>query len=136
MVSYLRERLGDDRPERLALHGSADRGDIGHIWCHGYQGVAECKNHKDVTPALVERWREQTVDERDEADADFGLLVVSVYRAPIGRSVVHVTLRDLARIALPVRVNDGWADLADDHWASMTLAECCELMRGNGLEEG
>lgn len=130
MVRHLREQLGDERPERLALHGSRDHGDIGHIYCHGHRGVAECKAHREVTPALVERWRAQTVDERDEAGADFGLLVVSVYRAPVGRSVVHVTLRDLARVALQVRVNDGWLDLADDHWVSMTLDECCSLMRG------
>lgn len=130
VVRYLRAELGDDRPERMALHGGGDVGDIGHIYCHGFRGIAECKAHKEVTPRRVEDWKRQTIDERDNADADFALLVVNQYNKGISQSLVYVTLRDLAKIALPMRLNEGWEDMADDHWVCMTLAECCSLMRG------
>lgn len=130
VVRFLREALDDGRPERLALHGSHDHGDIGHIFAHGHEGVAECKCHSRVTPSLVAAWREQALDERENADADFALLVVSVYRAPVGRSECHVTIRDLARICLGVDAHGPLADAYDGSWVVMTLAEACELMRG------
>lgn len=130
-VRYLRGELADERPERTALHGSHDCGDIGHIYAHGFRGIAECKCHERVTASLVERWRAQTVDERDNADADFGLLIVSVRNHGVGESVVHVTLRDLARVALPVELGNGTDGNADDAWVTMTLAECCRLMKAD-----
>ena len=135
VVRYMREMTGDDRIERRALHGSKDMGDIYGIAAHGWQGIAECKAHKDVTPALVTEWREQTVAERENAGADFGLLVVNVYRAPVWRSIVHVTLRDLARIALPVMVCDGWAERADETWTCMTLFDACMHINGGFYSE-
>lgn len=127
---YMRDKLGDDRIERRALHGSQDMGDLYGIRAHGWDGIAECKNHKCVTAGLIERWRDETLCERGNADAGFALLVVSVYRAPVERSRVHVTLRDLARIALPLGINDGFLESADSDWVEMTLAECCALIRG------
>lgn len=130
VVRYMREMTGDDRIERRALHGSKDMGDIYGIAAHGWQGIAECKAHKDVTPALVAEWRERTVAERENAGAGFGLLVVNVYRAPIGRSEVHITLRDLSRIAIPLMVNDGHLEAADMEWAVLTLEDACRLISG------
>lgn len=132
VVRYLREALEDERPERLALHGSKDRGDIGHIYAHGYEGIAECKAYSRVTPSLVARWRGETLDERENASAGFGLLVVSVYRAPVARSEVHVTLRDLSRICLGLSAatTPKLAAMYEESWVVMTLEEACALMRG------
>ena len=120
VVRHMREALGDDRIERRALHGTQDMGDVYGIRAHGWDVIAECKAHKEVTPALVADWREQTLRERENADAGAAILVVSVYRASVGRSEVHVTLRDLARIALPVAVCG----------VRMTLDEACALIKG------
>lgn len=132
VVRYLHGALEDERPERLALHGAKDRGDIGHIFAHGYEGIAECKAYERITPSLVGRWRVETLDERENADAGFGLLVVSVYRAPVARSQVHVTIRDLSRICLGMGVatTPRLSELYDGSWVVMTLEEACALMRG------
>lgn len=130
VVRYMREALGDDRIERRALHGTQDMGDIYGIRAHGWDVIAECKSHKEVTPALVAEWREQTLRERENADAGAALLVVSVYRASVARSAVHVTLRDLARISIPLMVNDGHMDAADGAWAVLTLEDTCRLISG------
>lgn len=127
---YMREALGDDRIERRALHGSRDMGDLYGIAAHGFSGVAECKAHATVTAALVDAWREQTSVERVNAGADFALLVVKNPRHPTGEAHVHVTLRDLARIALPVAVCDGHMEMADGKWVRMTLDEACALIKG------
>ena len=127
---YMRSALGDDSIERRALHGSQDMGDLYGIRAHGWDGIAECKNHKCVTAGLIERWRDETLCERGNADAGAALLVVSVYRAPVGRSEVHVTLRDLARIALPVAVCDGHMETSDGKWVRMSLEEACALIKG------
>lgn len=130
VVRYMREALGDERIERRALHGTQDMGDIYGIRAHGWDVIAECKSHKEVTPALVAEWREQTLRERENADAGAALLVVSVYRASVARSAVHVTLRDLARISIPLMVNDGHMDTADGAWAVLTLEDACRLISG------
>ena len=132
---YMRDVLQEPSIERRAMHGSKDMGDLYGICCHGFSGIAECKSHADYAPALVARWREETLTERGNADADFALLVVDRYRAPMGRSDVHVTLRDLARIALPVMVNGGWEEVADESWVRMTLDEALALMGGGAGED-
>lgn len=131
-VRYLRDGLEDERPERLALHGAHDHGDVGHIFCHGFEGIAECKSHKQVTPKLIAEWREQTLAERENADADFALLVADVYGRPMGQSHVHVTIRDLARICLGMRVatTPKLSELYDNSWVVMTLDDAIYLMRG------
>ena len=128
VCSYLRERLDDDRIERRALHGSRDMGDLFGIRAHGFEGIAECKSHKSVTPTLVSLWREEALEERGNADAGFVLLVIDVYRSALKRSEVHVTMRDLARIALTVSVAD--EDKADCEWVVLTLEQAARLMSG------
>lgn len=129
---HMRARLEDDRIDRAPLSGAHDRGDIWGIRAHGFRGIAECKSHKRVTPALLAEWRGQTVDERENADADFALLVVREPNLPIGRSRVHVTVGDLCLVAPGISARyDGPADEA---WVSMTLDECCDLIGGPNNE--
>ena len=78
LVRYLRSKTGDDRIRRLALSGSDDEGDVGGIYAHGLRGIAECKSHKQVTPAMVSRWMAETIRERGNSDADFAVLVIHV----------------------------------------------------------
>ena len=126
---YLRERLQDDRIERRALHGSKDCGDIYGLYAHGFDGIAECKAHKSWNqPARLAEWREQTLAERANSGAGFAVLVVKVPQRGVAESVAHVTLRDLARVALPMMVNDGFMGEADGSWVSMTLSELCALI--------
>lgn len=132
LVKYLREGLEDERPERLALHGSKDMGDIGHIYAHGFEGVIEAKSHKKITPGLIDEWRRQTLDERENSDSDFALLIVNKYNCPMGQSQVHVTIRDLARICLGMRVatTPKLSELYDNQWVVMSLDDAIYLMRG------
>lgn len=129
LVKYLRTRLLDDRIERRALHGNQDLGDIFGIRAHGYEGIAEAKAHAKVTPALIWEWRGQTLSERDNADADFGLLVIKNPNKPIAQSTVHVTIRDLSRICplIQLGMRDDWCD---DEWVQMTLDEACRHIGG------
>lgn len=67
-VNFLREQ-GFVHAERRALHGATDLGDI-----TGVPGVVfECKSHK--TYKLGE-WADETAEERDNAKADVGVLIV------------------------------------------------------------
>lgn len=67
-MQFLKEQ-GFIHAERRALHGATDMGDIS-----GVIGVVfECKSHK--TYKLAE-WMEETQEERDNANADVGILVV------------------------------------------------------------
>lgn len=125
---YLRDRLGQPHIERRALHGARDMGDLAGIEAHGFRVVAECKAVDSWGPALMGEWRRQALRERGNAGADVVVLVVNVPRAPLWRSQAHVTLRDLARLARPLRVNDGFMDEADGSWVSMTLGELCALI--------
>lgn len=129
VVRYMQGALQDLRIERRALHGAKDMGDIYHIYAHGNEGVAECKAHKSVTRSLLESWRDQTIDERDNANADFGLLIVKRANHGVGESIVHCTICDLTRLCLGVE-QSGVVDLYDDAWVCMTLEECCLLIRG------
>lgn len=128
--NYVAEELDDDRIERRALHGAKDMGDIYGLFAHGYEGIIECKRDRDMGAKALAEYQRQTIDERENADADFALLVVKNFNHSVGEAFCWVTLRDLARIALPVCINDGFMDGADSHWVEMTLAECCAMIRG------
>lgn len=125
---YMRGRLGDERIERRALHGNRDMGDLHGLWAHGWQGIVECKSHNAYGPSDLLEWRDQTVIERGNADADFALLVVRVPNVPVARSRVHVTIHDLGLLQGPVDCREFQG--RDDAWVSMTLDECCELIGG------
>lgn len=129
--NYVAKELDDERPERRVLHGSKDMGDIAHVYAHGYEGIIECKRSQKLGAATMEEFQRQTTDERENADADFALLVVKNFNHSVGEAFCWVTLRDLARIALPLMVNDGWLDAADEVWVCMPLSTACALMRGD-----
>ena len=48
-----------------------------------------------------------------------------------GEAACWLTLRDLARVALPLVVRDGWVGRADETWACLPLSTACALMRGD-----
>ena len=131
VVRYTKAQLGDERIERRALHGSKDMGDIHGLFAHGYEGIIECKRDRDMGAAALAEYQRQTIDERENADADFALLVVKNFNHGTGEAYCWVTLRDLARIALPLMVCDGWLDAADETWACLPLSTACALMRGD-----
>lgn len=68
IVRYLQSR-GWTHAERRALHGAVDKGDITGtgplVW--------ECKNHKSLD---ISAWLKETEQERQNANADYGVLVV------------------------------------------------------------
>lgn len=131
VVRYTRAPLDDERIERRALHGSRDMGDIHGLFAHGYEGIIECKRDRDVGARALAEYQRQTIDERENADADFALLVVKNFNHSVGEAFCWVTLRDLARIALPLMVNDGWLGAADETWVCMPYSTACALMRGD-----
>ena len=124
----MREMTGDERIERRAPHGSKDMGDIHGLYSHGCSGIVECKAVRNIGAKALEEFQRQTTDERGNADADFALLVVKNFNHSVGEAFCWVTLRDLARIALPLMVNDGWLDAADEVWVCMPLSTACALM--------
>lgn len=137
VAEFLRIALDQPQIERRALHGATDMGDVYRIFGqNGLEGIAECKDHRTVTDSLVERWRAQTIAERDEAHAGFGLLVIhrrgksSKSGAPsFGQNVVQVTIGDLLRL---MGMADGLSEWEDVNWmwVSMTLRQVCSILRG------
>lgn len=129
--NYVAKELDDERIERRALHGSKDMGDIHGLFAHGYEGIIECKRDRDMGAKALAEYQRQTLDERENADADFALLVCKNFNHSVGEALCWVTLRDLARIALPLMVCDGWLGAADETWACVPLSTACGLMRGD-----
>ena len=125
---YLRAALGQPGIDRQPLRGARDEGDLRGLVVRGCECVVEVKAKRDMRPSLLAEYRRQTLVERENAGAGAGILVVWRYNHPAADAVAHVTLRDLARLARPLRVNEGFMDEADGSWVSMTLAELCSLM--------
>ena len=129
-VSFLRERLGQEQIERRALHGSKDMGDIFGLRAHGREGVVECKSYKRYGPADVERWRRQTIDERENAGADFALLVI--HQPGCGRTRFGLNRCDMQLRDLDVMSGDGFTCLMGDSmrdvWVTMTVEEACRII--------
>ena len=131
-VVYARERTGDERIERRAMHGSRDMGDVYGIRAHGHEGIMECKRVERLSDALLDKFKAQALAERDNADADFVLL--SVWRkgkgyqardgkAPksFGENVCYVTIEDLLKIA-------GGRGMGT--WVCLPLATAFDLITG------
>lgn len=138
VVRYLRVMLEDDRIERRALHGSHDMGDIHGLRCHGYEGIAECKDYKEWARADLDRWKAQTIAERDNADAGFALLVVhrrgcsaQATSHSFGENDCYLTIGDLMRISGMGEPESPWAD-AEWVWARITIADAAVLMQFGG----
>lgn len=137
VAEYLKMVLEQPQIERRALHGSTDMGDVYRIFGqNGLEGIAECKDHRTVTDSLVERWRAQTLSERDEAHADFGLLVIhrrgkaaKWTSASFGENVVQLTIGDLLKLMGMADSLSEWDDL-NWMWVSMPLRQACTILRG------
>lgn len=91
VANYLREH-GFPHAERRALQGVQDKGDL-----TGMPGlVIECKNHKEMS---FSEWLKETEQERVNANADYGVLVVKrrgVWDA--GQSYAVMPLDAMARL--------------------------------------
>ena len=136
-VRYLRERLGDDRIERRALHGGKDMGDIFGLFAHGREGIVECKDVKNVGKALLDRFREQTVNERGNANADFALLVVHRAGCGAGRfgdNDCHMQVRDLERV-MGGTFTCLAGESAKDMWVQASLETVCRWIMCETGEE-
>lgn len=133
LVRWLRERLGDERIERRAMHGSRDMGDIYGLACHGNaEGIIEAKAHATVTPSLVAEWQRQTEDEQANAGADFALLAIktpNVGQKSLGRTRVRMTTSSLLAIS-GVAWLHGAHDSALSRWVETDLETVCSLMEG------
>lgn len=141
VVRYLQAELEDDRIERRALHGAHDRGDVYGIRAHGLHGIAECKDHKTYADGLLRAWERQTLAERDNADADFALLVIhrrgksAKWTQPsFGQNIVRLTVADLMRIGGRWEARQNYDD-DEFMWCSMTLADAVCLMRGGRKDD-
>jgi hypothetical protein len=136
-VRYLRERLGDDRIERRALHGNGDMGDLFGLYAHGHEGIVECKDYASWSKADLRRWQEQTVNERGNADADFALLIVHKKGCGAGRfgeNHCYMQIRDLERVmGGDFRCLAG--DTAKGMWVRVTADDACRMMLGYYEEE-
>lgn len=134
LVRWLQERLGDERIERRALHGSKDMGDIYGLVCHGNaEGIVEAKAHATVTPSLVSEWQRQTEDEQANACADFALLAIKtpgVGQKSLGRTRVRMTTSSLLAIS-GVAWLHGAHDSALTRWVETDLETVCSLMEGD-----
>lgn len=131
-VVYARERTGDERIERRAMHGSRDMGDVYGIRAHGLEGIMECKRVERLSDGLLDKFKAQALAERGNADADFVLL--SVWRkgkgyqardgkAPksFGENVCYVTIEDLLKIA---------GGRGMDTWVCLPLGAAFDLITG------
>lgn len=131
-VKFLCKRLDDDRIERRALHGSYDLGDIRGLFAHGYQGIAECKSYKKWGPADLAEWKEQTIAERGNSDADFALLVVhrkGVGEKRFGENHCYMQVRDLVKVmGGEFRCLAG--ESAMEMWVQVTLEQACQMIEG------
>lgn len=133
LVRWLRERLHDDRIERRALHGSADLGDIYGLYAHGSTGILEAKSYKRWCHADLLEWQRQTLAERDNADADWGLLVPkaeNIGPKRLGLTTCWITCGDMLKLSNHSYVVNGFSEHARDTWLSMTLEDVCRLMEG------
>lgn len=125
---YMREALGQPGIDRQPPRGTRDQGDLAGLVAHGFSCVVEVKADRDMRPSDLAEYRRQTIAERENAGADVGILVTWRYQHGAAEAVAHLTLRDLARVATVLRVNEGFLAEADGTWVSMTLAELCSLI--------
>lgn len=138
VVRYLQEALDDERIERRALHGAADRGDVYGIRAHGLEGIAECKDYKRYGDADVREWERQTLTERDNAEAGFALLVIhrpgkspKAGAKSFGQNLVRLTVADLMRMS--GRQAESRFEDTEHIWCAITLEDAVALMLGGTI---
>lgn len=139
LVRWWAARTGDQRVHRLALSGAADHGDVGGIFSHGCEGIAECKDHARWAASDLARWQAEAEAECANADAAFVLLVVhrrgcdATGRAPsFGGNHCFVRLRDLPALHLGLARRE-WPgtqvdEVTDGAWADMRLADVADMV--------
>lgn len=96
VATFLADALNDDRIERRARTGAADRGDIGGVRLHGQRVVIECKS---VARLALPEW---TAEARKEAGNDDAIVGVVVHKrtgkADPAQQWVSMTLADFVAI--------------------------------------
>lgn len=100
---FLREALGDQSIDRMALHGGDDEGDISGVRCRGLDVVVECKDTQRLE--LTEHLREARREAQAHREAGHPTLCgVLVQHAPgvgttrMGDQWVVMSLRSFADI--------------------------------------
>lgn len=127
----LAARLGDERIHRKAHAGAHDTGDLGGIFAHGYEGVAECKWYKTYTRSDMLRWRAETLAERANANADFAVLLVHEPNKGLKRfadNTAWMTINDLHKVA-GIEAKTVWHGVGD-MWVATTIGELCDMIVG------
>lgn len=133
LVRWLRGRLRDNRIERRALHGTQDMGDIYGLWAHGSTGIVEAKSYKRWGHSELSRWKDETLVERDNADADWAVLAPKargIGEAHLGWTPVWLTCEDMLKLSNHSYVVNPFSQHARDTWLSMTLEDVCRLIEG------
>ena len=136
-VRYLRKRLEDERIDRAAMRGNRDAGDIHGLVAHGYLGIVECKDVVDVPKSRLDKYREQTIVERGNADADFALLVIhtkGVGETRFGDNACHLQVRDLERV-MGGEFTCLAGDTAKEMWVRADLETICKFIMSDYEEE-
>lgn len=96
IATYLAAALNDDRIERRARTGAADRGDVGGVRLHGHRVVIECK---DVRTLALPEWTNEARKQAGNDDALVGLVVHKRHgKADPAQQWVTCTLADLVAI--------------------------------------
>lgn len=145
LVRYLERNLDDPGDvHRAALAGNADEGDVHGIRKGDLVGIAEVKNHKQMTPGLVAKWCEETLRERENAHADFAVLVMhrsgcdqTGNSRSYGGNIVQLTMRDLmivSDIEQKEESADGSARRtidADDVWVTIDVDTLIMLLNSS-----
>ena len=103
LVRHLRERLGDDRIDRMPLHGSKDMGDVAGVYRNGRRVVVECKSCRRVELA---QWVDEAEAERANADGIAGVVVFKrrgVGLTRMGEQYALMQVNDLVALIEGVR---------------------------------
>jgi hypothetical protein len=136
-VRYLRKRLEDERIDRAAMRGNRDAGDIHGLVAHGYLGIVECKDVADVPKSRLDKYRQQTIVERGNANADFALLVAhrkGVGETRFGENDCHLQVRDLERV-MGGEFTCLAGDTAKEMWIRTDLETICKFIMSDYEEE-
>lgn len=92
----LRDALGDDRIDRLVLHGSQDKGDVTPLRNPFGLVVVECKNVRQMALA---QWVGEAETERGNADADAAVVIHKrVGKGAFDEQYVTMRVKDFLQI--------------------------------------
>lgn len=149
IVNALNEYAGEEVAERVALHGSNDRGDL-RIRVDGLVLTGESKHSKRYpSEGMMDEYRRQTVEENEAAGQDGGILFVNLPNRSLMRMECHMLkstylklqgvdcLLDDERVP-PEAAEEIWSSLAEDgewDWICIPLSTLLGLAFG-GREEG